>query len=291
MTFANLLFLTTLGLPAADHEASNPVYRHLRQTGVAITSTQTIPLPPPSMADGLSAEGQQKVIREVAGRDYAVAELLRKSPVSPHILRLRDITPADPQTPRRGVDVWFIAYGDLKTLSKKEFLERLQNSNREEAKGEQIKSEALKKRGIEIKSEDDKREAYGHLVFNFLDRVQISTTGHTFWSETDDSILIASELDPRFARDSDYPNQWRAISKDRQGKKELGEPQPYQGSGYYLKITRLASPEGALFVEGHVIFAEPVKWFNGANLLRSKLPPVVQNQVRAFRRELGKRAP
>ena len=53
----------------------------------------------------------------------------------------------------------------------------------------------------------------------------------------------------------------------------------------------LAEPKGALFVEGHVVFAEPVKWFDGANLLRSKLPPVIQGQVRSFRRELAKSNP
>ena len=33
------------------------------------------------------------------------------------------------------------------------------------------------------------------------------------------------------------------------------------------------------------VFAEPTGWFEGANLLRSKLPLVVQNNVRNMRRE------
>jgi hypothetical protein len=52
-----------------------------------------------------------------------------------------------------------------------------------------------------------------------------------------------------------------------------------------MKVTRLAEPVGALFVEQHVVFAEPAGWFDGANLLRPKLPLVIQGKVRAMRRE------
>jgi len=55
-----------------------------------------------------------------------------------------------------------------------------------------------------------------------------------------------------------------------------------------MKITRLAEPAGALFVEQHIVFAEPTGWFGGANLLRSKLPPVVQYAIRTTRQEWAK---
>jgi hypothetical protein len=35
-----------------------------------------------------------------------------------------------------------------------------------------------------------------------------------------------------------------------------------------------------------VAFDEPTGWFNGANLLRSKLSVLVQDSVRKFRREI-----
>ena len=71
----------------------------------------------------------------------------------------------------------------------------------------------------------------------------------------------------------------------------MGPPQPYGGAGMYLKITKLHEPAGALFVEQHIVFAEPTGWFDGANLLRSKLPLVVQSNVRDMRREWMKWAP
>ena len=53
-------------------------------------------------------------------------------------------------------------------------------------------------------------------------------------------------------------------------------------------MTELIEPQGALFVEYHLVFDEPKAWFGGANLLRSKLPLMVQDNIRKFRRELTK---
>ena len=55
-----------------------------------------------------------------------------------------------------------------------------------------------------------------------------------------------------------------------------------------LIIGHLKEPANAILVEFHQVFVEPKKWFDGANLLRSKLPLVIQPEVRAFRRELTK---
>jgi hypothetical protein len=54
--------------------------------------------------------------------------------------------------------------------------------------------------------------------------------------------------------------------------------------GFYAKITALKEPPGAVFVEFHLAFSEPIEWFRGTNQLGAKLPAVVQNQVREARR-------
>jgi hypothetical protein len=247
-----------------------------------------VPLPAPTLADGLDATGQQAVLKALAGEDYAVDELLRRSFVSPHIFRLRDIKPSDPEAPAHEMNVWFVAYGDLKTVADKDFLERLLNARRNEGKAKELKPADLAKRGITAKAENAKQEGYGHVDFDFLDRVKISATGHSYWSQTADSVLVAAQLDSRFGDDREFPNQWRSLHRDDEGRFQAGAAHPYDGAGYYVKITRLIEPSGALLVEAHVVFTEPRQWFDGANLLRSKLPLVVQDQARSARRELQK---
>jgi hypothetical protein len=289
----SLFSLTAAALlvPAAGEETANPLFQQLREQGVAVGAGIKVPLPAPTMADGLDAKAQQAVLKAVAGEDYSLDELLRNSVVAPHILKLRDINPSDPAAPARGVDVWFIAYADLKTVTDKDFLERLRNTNEKEGKSHTLSAAELEKRHLAVKAADEKHESYGNVVFTFLDRVEISATGHSYWSQTPDSVVYASLLDSHFVHDADFPNQWRAVTRNPDGKTQLGPAHPYDGAGYYVKFTRLAEPKGALFVEAHVVFAEPVKWFDGANLLRSKLPPAVQAQVRSVRRELIKASP
>ena len=60
--------------------------------------------------------------------------------------------------------------------------------------------------------------------------------------------------------------------------------------GIYAKITRLHAPEGALLIEWHLVYSEPQGWFDGTNLLGSKMPAIVQSRVRATRRELVREA-
>jgi hypothetical protein len=283
-------FFLLLAVPgAADgHQQANPLYRELRQTGVPVTRAAHAPLPPPVMADGLSAEAQEAALKAAVGEDYSLEEFTRRSVVAPLRLRIRDFSPSDPAAPARGVDVIFIAHGGLNTVASKEFLDRVLELNREEGKAKALTADELARRGVKIRPEDEKHEGFAHVTFTLLDRVQVSGVGQSFWSRTADSVVVAGRLDRRFREDAAFPNVWRPARKDRDGKKELGEAHPYDGAAYYVKVTRLARPDGALFVEGHVLFTEPRGWFDGANLLRSKLPPVIQSQVRAFRRELLK---
>jgi hypothetical protein len=99
-----------------------------------------------------------------------------------------------------------------------------------------------------------------------------------------ESVLVAAEVDPRFLGDPEFPNQWQPIV-GKGGARKFGQANPWSGAGFYMKITKLAEPAGAVLVEQHVIFVEPTGWFDGANLLRSKLPVVVQTSVRTLRRD------
>jgi hypothetical protein len=286
MTTFLLTLLTMLAAPADEHARANPIYHDLLESGVAGTATEHIRLPAPVMADGLSADVQDGVLKAVIGDEYSLDEFTRPSPVAPFRLQLRDASPSDPKAPSRSVDVYFIAHGDWKAAGTKELLDRVLNSNREAGKANTIETEELKRRGIRIG--DPKREGYAQVVFGLLDRVELSVVGHSFWSESPESLIAAGVLDSRFHEDAELPNRWRPTHKTGDGKVELGKAEPYDGAGYYIKVTRLESPKGAIFVEGHLVFTEPKGWFGGANLLRSKLPPVIQGQVRAFRRELAK---
>lgn len=281
-----LLVVVAAGQPPAtqSHEAQNPLYRSLLETGVRVGPDLRARLPSPTLPDGLSAADQKAVLDRLLGNEYSFAEFTRRSVVAPQLLKLRDVTPSDPKAPARGVDVWFVVHGDLKALDDDKFLERLVGAGADSGKGRALTAEDLAKRQIPAPG---RNEGYGTVEFDFLDKVRVRATGRAVWSRTAESVVVAAEIDPRFADDPEFPNQWQSLSKEGGGLK-VGPPQPWGGGALYLKLTRLAEPAGAVFCEQHVIFTEPTGWFDGANLLRSKLPPVVQNNVRTIRREWAK---
>lgn len=282
MSVCSLLLLSLLA-PLETHDQANTLFRELCQTGLAVSAADKAPLPPPTMADGLNGRAQQKVILGVVGQADQLEEFLRKSVVSSQVLKIRAIKPSDPAAPAYGIDFWFIAYGDLETVAKQEFGKGLLDSSQKDRKVHVLTAADLNKRKLAAKD----HERFSHSTATLLERVQLSTTSYLVMSRTSESIVVAARLDDRFNGDKEFPNQWRSQT-DLNGRIVLGPAQPYVCSASYIKITRLADPAGALFVECHQLYNEPRGWFNGGNLLRSKVPTVVQSEIRNFRKVLNK---
>jgi hypothetical protein len=267
--------------------AGNPIFDELTSRGVTMANT-VVRLPPPSMPDGLSSEDQQKALARIAGEKQRLSAMLRKAVVAPQILRLKDEPAAGAIRPRR-VDLWFVAYGDIERLSDEDFLrqqveaEAESNDQASSDEGRVLKDEELAKRSISPKP----GERFLAARFILFDRVQISGAMRSMLTRSADSVTAASVMDRRFDKDAEFPNAWRPIVRDEAGRTSFGQQHAYDGAGWYAKATKLAQPPGAALVEVHAVFDEPEGWFNGANLLRSKLPLVTQDNVRKFRRRLS----
>jgi len=161
----------------------------------------------------------------------------------------------------------------------------LLETRQSEGQATELTADQLRTRGITLADENANREGFSHVTYDLLEKVRIKATFRSFWSRTDQSIVAAVKLDPRFLGDAEFPNQWSLIERSGPGS-ETGPASPYDGLGFYAKITRLQRPPDALFVEYHLMFAEPVPWFRGTNQLGAKLPAVVQHQVREARRKM-----
>lgn len=277
---------------APQHE--NPVFTSLVDEGVQFFGDELVPLAKPTLPDGLSQEAQQAAIESIADARHPLDQLMRASIVSPFVLEIRKDTSIDPDRPVRRIDVWFVAYGNIESLADEEFLRDLarQSEDRTDSKLPTevvfLEDPELEQRSLTRVELETSREVWFHSKFSLFDRVQLHATRHAYVTRTPESILVASLLDERFTEDPEYPTAWNSVTRDRLGKFVLGDKQPYQAAGFYLKATQLHDPPGAIFVEYHQVFDEPGEWFDGANLLRSKLPLMVQNGVRKFRRKLDR---
>src|SRR6185437_3576552 len=66
-------------------EPANLLFEQLRTNGVAMTEGTKATLPPPLMADGLDASGQQTVLEKVVGKRSTVRAFTAKLGTAPHV--------------------------------------------------------------------------------------------------------------------------------------------------------------------------------------------------------------
>lgn len=288
---AGLLLISVGGIARAADTAN--VMEDLIAHGVTIEGGERLALPAPQMPDGLDARAQSEALGKAAGK-YPLDRFTRNAVVAPFAL---DITSAeDASGKRRGqrVDFCFVAYGTIDAILDKNLFGELagaQESRAGQAPSASVRALTggeLRARGLARRQSADFEEAYVLVDVPILDRVQLRGVGFGQREKRARSVVAAMVLDERFRDDPDFPNCWRPITRDEQGRTATGTATPHSGLGGYIKITPLQEPEGALFVECHVAFDEPEAWFGGKNLLRSKLPLVIQDNVRTFRRKLAK---
>ncbi|MFM7150870.1 MAG: hypothetical protein ACKO23_13595, partial [Gemmataceae bacterium] len=190
----------------------------------------------------------------------------------------------------REINLWFVVHGKMKDLEDQNLMGSLLGmQGKDKGKDPVYLTEAeLKERNIPVETAKGIEDRYWLTEMGLIDRIQISGVMRTR-KQNVDGLVTTMILDDRFSEDKKYPNRWRAI-KEGEGKADLGPPNPYRGFGGYVKATPIPDQEGAILIEMHFGFAEPEEWFEGRNLLASKLPLAVRNNVINLRRKLsGKR--
>jgi hypothetical protein len=265
----------------------NEVFTKLIEDGVALSDGAKVKLPKPVMADGLSAAAQQKVMAALVA-PARLADFSEGKVNSWFEFKKAGEPAASPgKFGARKIDLYYVANGPLEALSNKGFIKEAMGEGGDDFhifNGQEVKQENLDL----TQDTDTMRERYAHAKLDLFNMAKVEGTGHGVFTSDKDSVLIGFVLDPNFAGNKSFPNQWRKISLDEAGKKVIGEPHPYEGFGGYFKVTRVAdaaSPQ--VFIESHLVFEEPFEWFNGKGTLMSKLDDKFRADIRSFRRRLA----
>jgi hypothetical protein len=279
------ILLSLLTGVADAHEQRNPLYAQLVTAGVCVDGKTLAVLSRPTLPDGATAAEQQTALKSIPLRT-PLSEFTRDSVVAPFAMVVGQPADAEAGVRLRTLDVWFVVHADLSVIKKDP---QLLESFLRKAEGDAhaMSDEELAAREIQIPPAVADRTHYAHAASTLLDRVRLSVSTRTVYSQSEESTVLAGEIDQRFADDSEFPNEWRPVEITSRGS-VVGEPAPYRISASYWKATQLDQPEGAILFEHHAVFEQPLGWFGGRDLLRSKLPMAVQTEVRSFRRKLKK---
>jgi len=294
-----MLQQTTLGALAilfAATTARADIFDDLVTRGVTLGSGQVVRLPKPTMADGLTAKEQTAVLTKAADK-YPLDRFLKNVVVSPYVLDVNAVGDAGGEHRGQQIDFYFVAYGTLDAVTDSDLLTDIAGESEgtgpdaPPANARALTDDELKARGLPLSGASTTDPTYMMIDVPILERVRLGGIAQGVQYKSDAAVLGAMKLDEAFSKDPKFPNSWKPIGRDKLGKSTLGAPAPYSGMGGYMKVTKLIEPAGAVFIECHLVFDEPHAWFNGANLLRSKLPLIVQDSVRKFRRKLGAASP
>ncbi|MEM6363255.1 MAG: hypothetical protein AAF745_02430 [Planctomycetota bacterium] len=227
------------------------------------------------------------VRRDIAGRnDWK--RFTRDSVTAPILMNFDTVESAEGTRVGHVMSFRFVAHQEFETLKEKGFLKTLfqDSSQREESSFEGFDNELMEEFGLKPQDATD----YGFATFELLKRIRIRGIFASQTTVDDDVAVTAWRLLEEKPNDSNYCSTWSPLDNDEVGRKVEGDRQAYAGIAGYVSMTSLAPVDstlaGACLVECHSIIHEPKQWFDGRNLLRSKLPLIVQESVRKFRRKL-----
>ena len=107
-------------------QAANPELNALLTQGVAFPGGQMRKLRPPTLADGLNAAQQQQAIGAVLamkkGRPITYNQFTVNNLNTPNVLLIDEDPQYPANAPGHSIDLWFVAYGDLKTVANPKFM-------------------------------------------------------------------------------------------------------------------------------------------------------------------------
>jgi hypothetical protein len=290
------LAVTAGTVMAAD--AKNDLFANLLDPGVAMPDGARVKLPAPTLEPHADAAAQAAAITKILPPRATLAQFLEKTSQAPTALRIRTLH-GHGDAVFRTIDLWFAAHGDWKILTSRRFgdsIVKSEDRRKATARGEGhilsraglLKDDEMRARKLNPQNGAEREERFFYTTFTLFDEAEVSVTRRIVLTRGPASVLLAAAVDPRFAHDGEYPNQWRAIERDAAANRQVGPPQPYSGAAFYIQAVRLREPADVIFVEYHAAFNEPHGWFEGANVLRAKLPTIIQHQAEQFRGKLAR---
>jgi len=279
------LLLLSVAWPVLAEETPNPLYNELVNKGISLPSGPTVKkLPAPLIKPGQVPQNTGELLEKAAGK-VPVELFIRTSVTAPFSLQIESVEVGEKRCGQL-INLSFLVYGKLDDVKETDFVKQLLGGGKGKKGGDSVELTAaeLKQRGIQAQNTPALKELYETLQMSILDKVQVDGITRTIRTLTPQSLLYATRMDDRFQNDKTYPNRCRHI--DPLNHPRLGPPHPYNGLGGYVLVTELPEPKGALLIEMHYLLHEPPDWFGERNLLRSKLPTLIESNVRSFRRKL-----
>ncbi|TWT78573.1 hypothetical protein Pla123a_13660 [Posidoniimonas polymericola] len=269
----------------------HPLVAELTTKGFEIDGAP-IKLLPPLVTPDMPADEQRAAFAGLVS-ERRMEKYLQDSVVASYKLDIDDIGQTAERGTVRRLDLYFVVHGSLQVIHEKELLSSLMGGEKTASAAAESGFETYAKPLDESAERPDTLPPAGELTsgmfryrFPILEKVVVSGLASSAGMHVDGGV-VQSAVSPReLLDDPANPTEWRPIPRGAKTDAELGPPEPFKGFYCYLHATQLGFVDNAVLVECHAAYIEPYGWFRGRNLLASKLPLLMQQNVRDFRRKL-----
>ncbi len=287
--YATCLFALSLGHEARSNAQELSLSTELIEHGLAFDADVQIRLAAPSLHLGLSEAAKQETLHRLAGKQEW-SSFTRDSLMAPIAIDIETID--DSQGERLGITVHnaFIVYAELGKLRDAEAMQEMfgRPGNSGDSAGvvtEEISKDELRRLGMT--AEANSAATYAYLELPLLNKVLVRGVIRIEKREREGASEFFWRLDPAFDSVDKYASRWTKLERNSVGKLFEGESFAYSGCGGFLGVYELEPGTNQLLVESRLLLREPREWFAGSNFLRSKLPSMMQENARNFRRKLA----
>ena len=177
--------------------ARNAVYLGVLRDGLTANGV-TVKLPEPRLRDDQAPEVQRTALREVAGSDQRLDELVRNSVTAPYIIKVHDVKAGDATI--RVIDLWFVVYGDIAEIDPANEANKADEKEVEAGnmvmRTRLLKPEDIRAAGIAPPSRPEGPGPgtwYAHIHGRLLDRIEFDVTNQVMATRSKDSIVVAAD--------------------------------------------------------------------------------------------------
>jgi hypothetical protein len=272
-------------------ETVGDLFQQLLEVGLPapVPGQPPLRLVPPSVAADQSDGQRHAALAKLAGAG-GWERFAKPTAVAPVTVAIRPLATAAGERYGYELHTAFVLHTSLIRLGDQPSLERIFGPMAEESAeaGDRLReldAAELTAAGWESSLPENQRLAY--IEVRLLQRIELRGTVRVERRQLEKQIDLAWRFDERFSSlDLPFANLWMKLSDNELGERVAGLPQPYRGGGGYLRLVELPLSPSQVVVESRWLFFEPQAWFDGGNLLRAKLPLLIQESVRSLRRKL-----
>ncbi len=282
-----VMCITSIGVRVTAQDSK--LFTELTEQGLRFTNDDQIKLPLPALLPSLSDSARDAALQQLAGKQEW-SRFSKDSLMAPITIDIETINSNHGERLGLNVHNAFIVYAAMERLRDQEAMEQIfgrpnQSDNVKGVVTEELSPEVLRKLGFTEQAESG--ATYAYLELPLLNQIIVRGVICVEKRERTGAVEFFWRLDPSFNAVEKYASRWTKLERNSVGKLFEGESFAYSGCGGFMGVYELAPKTNQLLIESRLLIHEPTSWFAGSNFLRSKLPPMIQENARNFRRKLA----